>query len=134
MKSCNTAAGFGNLIDQRAHYDRVINSEERNRPSEVQLQNIEYGTKHKVKSIATLLGRFIQEYLPDHQYFEDSCTSIAFQNIPYCLVVSPDGSLRETDTEPTTILEIKCQTHNKYKTDVFFIKYCITIYHSFVVK
>ena len=127
--TCNVALGLGQLKQQQAHFDKVISGNDSPAVSEDQRRNMEYGTIHETDAIATVVGRVLPAVFPTLEYFEEGCVRIAYNDKESFLVVSPDGSLKESQNAvPKMMYETKCKTSNLYTTDVNYEipKYYVT--------
>lgn len=96
--SCNKALGLETLKQQQLHYLKVTSRAETEHQvesfSDQQLQNMEYGTKHEIDAIATMVGRVMPALFPNIEYFEEGCIRMALNENPSFFVTSPDGSFR----------------------------------------
>lgn len=80
---------------------------------------MEYGTKHEIDAIATMVGRVMPALFPNIEYFEEGCIRMALNENPSFFVISPDGSFRTSD-EPTFMYENKCKTKNAHSMNVYY--------------
>lgn len=75
--TCNKALGLETLKQQQLHYLKVTSRAETEHQvesfSDQQLQNMEYGTKHEIDAIATMVGRVMPALFPNIEYFEEGC-------------------------------------------------------------
>jgi hypothetical protein len=60
------------------------------------LDRPKFGTNHEIDSLATLTGKVFPFSYNDLQYFDERCVKVSSHNQTECMVVSPDGSLRNT--------------------------------------
>ena len=104
------ALGLDTLKRQREHFDKVVcDIPEPPKPDDVQ-KAMQYGTEHEKHAIATMVGKVLPVVAPDLIYVEEGCIRIEYQNKPF-MVISPDGSLRSSQTGDTTsAVEFKCPT------------------------
>lgn len=121
--TCNKALGLETLKQQQLHYLKVTSRAETEHQvesfSDQQLQNMEYGTKHEIDAIATMVGRVMPALFPNIEYFEEGCIRMALNENPSFFVTSPDGSFRASD-EPTFMYENKCKTKNVHSMNVYY--------------
>ena len=102
--------GLDTLKKQREHFDKVVcGIAEQPKPEEVQ-KAMQYGTENEINAIATMVGKVLPVIAPEQIYVEEGCIKIEYQNQTF-MVVSPDGSLRSSQTNETIgAVEFKCPT------------------------
>ena len=85
--TCNAAVGLGQLKQQQAHFDKVIQGKEGAAFSEKQRSNMRYGTEHEIDGVATVVSRVIPVVLPTLEYYEEGCVRVANNDKNSFLVV-----------------------------------------------
>ena len=112
------------LKSLKEHFKSVCcGSKQKQVPESVQ-KAMDYGTKNKINGIATLVGKVLPVIEPKLTYNEEGCVRFSLTNSNKYIVVSPDGSLSNQNTECTvSAVEIKCPTkqlHNESQKGIFF--------------
>ncbi|OWF39408.1 hypothetical protein KP79_PYT22951 [Mizuhopecten yessoensis] len=91
----NAALGLDTLKSQQEHYDCVKSGTKRKEPSPQVMEKMVHGTQNEIHAVATAVSK------------EEG--RIKTESNGVCIVVSPDGSFVEEETETTTMaVEIKC--------------------------
>ncbi|CAG2203306.1 unnamed protein product [Mytilus edulis] len=114
--SIYAALGLDGLKKMQDHFDQVVcHVPPKERSAEVQ-SFLDYGTKHEIYAVATLVGKILPSLYPGLVYYEEGCIAIQYEEQNF-MVVSPDGSLRsENGTNDICGIEITCpvkQMHNE---------------------
>ncbi|KAH3786707.1 hypothetical protein DPMN_164816 [Dreissena polymorpha] len=119
--TCYTALGQGKLKNMQVHYDRVKTGIDNFQFTEALISNMNYGTSHEIDAIATVVARVLPSMFSDLDYFEEVCTPIPEAHNSLFMVVSPDCSLRVSQTNcPKMMFETKCKVENTYSTPVCY--------------
>ena len=118
--TCNKALGLGKLKQQQAHFSKVILGldEDNATYSDDVRRNMEYGTKHEIDGVATMVSRIIPVLFPTLDYYEEGCARMALNENSSFFVVSPDGiCCAGSDETPQFMYENKCKVKNPFATD-----------------
>ncbi|KAH3813853.1 hypothetical protein DPMN_142323 [Dreissena polymorpha] len=120
--TCNSALGLGKLKQQRKHFDQVMKGVEINEEDTRAIsQRLIYGNEHEIDAIATLTSKVLPLYYPDLKYFEEGCMRIPSTSSESFMVVSPDGSLRQSKDElPEFMYENKCKAPDSYDPTSYY--------------
>jgi hypothetical protein len=60
-------------------------------------KGMDYGNVHEIDAIATVPSLILPLFYPDLKYFEEGCLKVPHERNESFLVVSPDGSFRESE-------------------------------------
>ena len=119
----NAAVGLKKLKEKHTHLDK-------NEPGEEMNRGMKFGTNHEIDSVATLTGKVFPFLYNDLQYFDERCVKVSSHNQTECMVVSPDGSLRNTcDAKPDLMYENKCRAPTSYNALTYY-----SISHYYVTQ
>lgn len=119
--SCNIALGLGKLKQQQAHFDKVVLGKIEETFTDEQRANMDYGTRHEIDGIATVVSRVLPAFYPELKYFEEGCCNVPNRSNECFMVASPDGSLRACLSQPAKVMyENKCKTSKVYSTPVCY--------------
>jgi hypothetical protein len=119
--------GLDGLKRQKEHFDKVVCGVPEKEKTPAVQKLLDYGTKHEIDAMATLVGKVMPVLYPDLTYYEEGCIPIYVEG-KHVMVVSPDGSIRErqsTSYEPSTTrvgVDIKCpvfKPHTEVPKDTF---------------
>ena len=118
----NNAIGLGSLKVQQEHFDSVVYNNPKPAPSQSAKECMEHGTVNEINAIATLVGKVLPVFWPNLQYVEEGCFQIFTEESGVSIVVSPDGSCRESvNTTSEFAVECKCPMPGKvFTTPVFY--------------
>ena len=118
----NNAIGLGTLKAQQEHFDSVVYNNPKPAPSESTKECMEHGTVNEINAIATLVGKVLPVYWPNLQYVEEGCFQIFTEESGVSVVISPDGSCRESVNAPSVFaIECKCPMPGEvFTTPVFY--------------
>ena len=85
--------GLGKLKQQQAYLSKVILGldEDNGTYSDDVRRNMEYGTKHEIDGVATMVSAIIPALFPTLDYNKEGCVRMALNENPSLFVVSPDG-------------------------------------------
>ena len=114
------AIGLNGLKKQQEHYDKVFLNLPATEFSAEQKENMEFGLRHEQDAIATTVTRVMPVFYPSLIFQEESCAVMENNNQKPMLVVSPDGTLRNTKHEPAMAFEAKCKPPNEQSTEVYY--------------
>ncbi|OWF42919.1 hypothetical protein KP79_PYT01989 [Mizuhopecten yessoensis] len=102
----NAALGLDTLKSQQEHYDCVKSGTKRKEPSPQVMEKIVYGTQNEIHAVATAVSKVMPVFFPNLIFSEEWCIKTESNGV--CIVISPDGSFVEEETETTTMaVEIK---------------------------
>lgn len=120
--TCYNALGLGKLKDQQKHYDKVIlNKVSEEEHSEEERSRLQYGIDHETDAVATVCCKVIPYKYPTLLMFEEGCIKLGFAGKESFMVVSPDGSLRESMNGCTHLAyETKCKSPNSYSISAYY--------------
>ena len=107
----NKAVGIDGLKKQQEYFDHVIygKTDESMTHDAKTTKAMDYGVKHEIDAVGTLVGRILPAYFPELLYCEEGCALINKDNELFYLS-SPDGSIRSSVySEPTFMYETKCK-------------------------
>ena len=87
-------------------------------PSESTKECMEHGTINEINAIATLVaGKVLPVFWPNLHYVEEGCFKIVTETFGVPIVISPDGSCRESVNAPSVFaVECKCPMPGKVFT------------------
>ena len=134
--TCNKALGLGKLKQQQAHFSKVILGldEDNATYSDDVRRNMEYGTKHEIDGVATMVSRIIPVLFPTLDFYEEGCARMALNENSSFFVVSPDGMFcAGSDDTPQFMYENKCKVKNPFATDAYYATQNIT-FHKYYAK
>ena len=119
----NKAWGLEKLKQQQAYLSKVILGldEDNATYSDDVRRNMEYGTKHEIDGVATMVSGIIPALFPTLDYYEEGCVRMALKENPSFFVVSPDGMFcTGSDKTPQFMYENKCKVKNPFATDAYY--------------
>ena len=120
--SLNASIGLDTLKKQQEHYDFVRFGKEREQPSAIVKEKMEYGRSNEINAAATLVGKVLPAIYPHLTFSEEGCIKVNFDE--YHMIVSPDGSCFNSSSGTTEIaVEIKCPfppNPGTYKSPVYY--------------
>ena len=83
---------------------------------------MEHGSKNEKNAITTIVAKFLPQYHPGSFFVEEGCYQVLSNSEIHTqplLVVSPDGSIRDSSGHILYAVEIKCPVPNKkHTTDI----------------
>ncbi|KAI8490370.1 hypothetical protein Bbelb_316380 [Branchiostoma belcheri] len=102
------ALGLESLKAQKEYFDYAV-KKVGNPPSfsEAQEAAMAHGTEHEVDAAATLAAKILPALEPNLLVYEEGCIIMKQDDKPF-LVVSPDRSLRSSQSSTVCAVEIKC--------------------------
>lgn len=84
-------------------------------------KGMDYGNVHEIDAIATVPSLILPLFYPDLKYFEEGCLKVPHERNESFLVVSPDGSFRESEYAPARLMyEHKCKAPNSYLSSAYY--------------
>ena len=106
--------GLDGLQKEKEHFEEVICHVSSKPFSEAVQEMLDYGTKNEQNAAATLVGKVLPVIDPSVRFYVEGCVELDGS----FMVVSPDGSLRQTDSfdSTTTAIEFKCPVNQLHKT------------------
>ena len=95
---------------------------------------MEYGTKHEIDGVATMVSGIIPALFPTLDYYEEGCVRMALNENPSFFIVSPDGMFcAGSDETPQFMYENKCKVKNPFATDAYYSTQNIT-FHKYYAR
>lgn len=107
------AIGLDGLQKEKEHFEEVICHVPPKPFSEAVQEMLDYGTNNEQNAAATLVGKVLPVIEPNVRFYEEGCVELDES----FMVVSPDGSLRQTDSldSTTAAIEFKCPVYQLHK-------------------
>lgn len=121
--TCNAAAGLARLKDQQSHIDKILGKSDSSRDEfdDETRKRMEFGATHEIDAVATLAAKVLPFLYPNLKYFEEGCMRVPTESQQSFMVVSPDGTLRESpEAEPSLMYENKCKSPNSYNPSAYY--------------
>jgi hypothetical protein len=111
----NKAIGLEGLKSQKMHLDVKAGRKQPDEISHELQEKFDHGAKNELNAVSTICSSFLPAFHPELKCFEEGCY-VEFDNNKPCLVISPDGSLRNADLAAVSGIEIKCPMPGKIFT------------------
>ena len=101
----HSALGLRGRKEQLKHINKIIDQGQSEMNKDLQAR-LKYGTDNEIHAIATLCSVVLPAYFPSCHYVEEGCYARPGEKRDVCLVVSPDGSVREIKQVDNQISEV----------------------------
>lgn len=108
------ALGIDGLARQKEHFDVFVGGLPEKQKTE-QVQNaMTHGTENEINAAATLVGKVMPMFCVEEKLYEEGFVNIKSTNNASFMVVSPDGSIRSSDSleSPKMAIEYKCPIYD----------------------
>ena len=122
------AIGLRTTTDHRKHYKQFILGQESVFTDDVRAK-MQHGTDHEVDGVATILGRILPSFFSSgFNYYEVGAQFLDGKLRPNILEVSADGILRNSTTDTSILVEIKCPAPKDHR--FVPIHYQLPVYYA----
>lgn len=102
------AVGLDGLKKLQHFFDGKMCSEKAQEPSDIVMNAMRYGTENEINAVATFCGKVLPVIAPSFNYHEEGYIRKEIQESEKFMVISPDGSVVDSEMNVVSAVEFKC--------------------------